>query len=412
MARDYTKYTVAGLGENLNKRQLVLTIVKDWANKNNPTLDEIQKVFTDKIQGSKGFIVKESEVNDAKRFNMQEPLSIKNGTKVVVSNQWGENIVDFIAGAEKLGYKISTEENLNEVSDSQDGPSKEILIEIGGRMSTYMFGVLQDEYYLECKDALEYSSDTIHSIGAFVKILYGTTIEDGAKNGIDVFKKNMDMDKFNSNCPLLAEFVSDVENGDASYYDFYDYIIDVSSEQVHLFEDDALITIYEDNEVIHSEVSLKDFLGETEAIWLEDEPKAEATATSLWTKNSKKFNLVIDALEHAEAKKANNGVLLLSAWFEPESLKEYQITERNVTVEHDYEVYFSFSFEATNFNLSKLAFLKFANATQFHKSGPENIGSYLSYDGVIISPELNISEENELTLEYEGQKSCNYFLFG
>ena len=35
MARDYTKYTVEGLGENLNKRQLVFIIVKDWASKNN-----------------------------------------------------------------------------------------------------------------------------------------------------------------------------------------------------------------------------------------------------------------------------------------------------------------------------------------------------------------------------------------
>jgi len=33
MARDYTKYTVAGLGENLNKRQLVFQIVKDWQQK-------------------------------------------------------------------------------------------------------------------------------------------------------------------------------------------------------------------------------------------------------------------------------------------------------------------------------------------------------------------------------------------
>ena len=41
MARDYTKYTVEGLSENLNKRQLVLEIVKDWASKNNPSFDEI-----------------------------------------------------------------------------------------------------------------------------------------------------------------------------------------------------------------------------------------------------------------------------------------------------------------------------------------------------------------------------------
>ena len=113
MARDYTKYTVEGLGENLNKRQLVFTIVKDWATKNKPSFEEIQIAFPGETQGSKGFIVKASEVKDAKRFNIEEPLSIKSGTKVVVSNQWGnKNIDDFIAASEKLGYKISKSEKI------------------------------------------------------------------------------------------------------------------------------------------------------------------------------------------------------------------------------------------------------------------------------------------------------------
>ena len=38
MARDYTKYTVKGVGEKLNKRQLVFEIVKNWAAKKNPSL--------------------------------------------------------------------------------------------------------------------------------------------------------------------------------------------------------------------------------------------------------------------------------------------------------------------------------------------------------------------------------------
>ena len=97
MARDYTKYSIEGLGENLNKRQLVYTIVRDWAAKNNPSLEEIQATFPDEVQGAKGFIRKESEVKDPKRFNMREPLSIKNGTHIVVSNQWGgKNIEAFL----------------------------------------------------------------------------------------------------------------------------------------------------------------------------------------------------------------------------------------------------------------------------------------------------------------------------
>ena len=107
MARDYTKYTVEGLGENLNKRKLVFEIVKNWAEKNNPSLEEIQTEFPTETQGSKGFIVKASEVKDAKRFNMEEPLSIKNGTKVVVSNQWGsKNIEAFVELVKGLGYDV------------------------------------------------------------------------------------------------------------------------------------------------------------------------------------------------------------------------------------------------------------------------------------------------------------------
>ena len=33
MARDYTKYNVKGVGEKLNKRQLVFEVVKNWATK-------------------------------------------------------------------------------------------------------------------------------------------------------------------------------------------------------------------------------------------------------------------------------------------------------------------------------------------------------------------------------------------
>ena len=117
MTKDYTKYIVEDLGENLNKRKLVFEIVKDWVAKNKPSLEEIQTAFPGETQGSKGFIMKASEVKDAKRFNMKEQLSIKNGTKVVVSNQWGtENISRFILVAEKLGYAIDATTNENSES--------------------------------------------------------------------------------------------------------------------------------------------------------------------------------------------------------------------------------------------------------------------------------------------------------
>ncbi|WP_431158817.1 hypothetical protein [Winogradskyella poriferorum] len=115
MARDYTKYNVEGLGENLNKRKLVFTIVKDWVEKNNPSFEELQTTFPDKIHGGNpdkfGLVRKEVDVKNHKYFNMREPLKIKQGVHVVVMNQWGENIENFIAASEKLGYKIRKKEN-------------------------------------------------------------------------------------------------------------------------------------------------------------------------------------------------------------------------------------------------------------------------------------------------------------
>ena len=112
MSRDYTKYTVKGLGENLNKRQLVFQIVKNYVEKNKPSFDELTAVFKDEIQGSKGFIRKAAKVEDPKRFNTKMPLKIKFGVEVVVSNQWGSKNMDaFLNLAKKLKYKVSLEQS-------------------------------------------------------------------------------------------------------------------------------------------------------------------------------------------------------------------------------------------------------------------------------------------------------------
>ena len=121
MARDYTKYNVSGLGENLNKRQLVFEIVKDFVEKNKPSYDELTAVFKDEIQGSKGFIRKAAKVEDPKRFNTKMPLKIKFGVEVVVSNQWGSKNIDaFLSLATKLKYNISEDNKAEEESTIEE----------------------------------------------------------------------------------------------------------------------------------------------------------------------------------------------------------------------------------------------------------------------------------------------------
>ena len=129
MARDYTKYTVEGLGENLNKRQLVFTVVKDYVEKNNPSFEDLQKAFPDEVQGSKGVVAKEAEIKDPKRYNVKEPLKIKNGAHVVVCNQWGENINDFIEAAINQGYAITPNE-IEKKNDTQITQDEELALSL------------------------------------------------------------------------------------------------------------------------------------------------------------------------------------------------------------------------------------------------------------------------------------------
>lgn len=409
--RNYTKYSVEGLGESLNKRNLVFTIVKDWIEKNNPSFEDLQKAFPDEIQGSKGFIRKEKDVSDSKRFNMREPLKIKNGAHVVVSNQWGENITNFLAIAENLGYEISShrkeEETVNEVPIL--GIENEVQINISGRISNYMFGILGDEAYAECEKALSHASDDIETVADFVKMYYETTLYDG--DGMGTFLENMDMEQFNSNCPLLSEFLEQVKQGNASHLQFYEEILNMSWEQVNIIEDDASITITVDGEEIVSALSLKDFLGEINLIWEEDDPEAFAMAKKFWSKNGGDFN--IEDSEEFQVSKAANGILLFNEWIQPTRLLDYKTRERNITVEHDNIVDFDFYFDASDFDVTKLAFVKFANATDFHESAPDYIGSYLSYDNEIIVPDQNIHRDKGFTIYYEPTfQSCSFLLEG
>ena len=145
MARDYTKYNVSGLGENMNKRQLVFEIVKDFIEKNKPSYDELAAVFKDEIQGSKGFIRKVAKVEDPKRFNTKMPLKIKFGVEVVVSNQWGSKNIDaFLSLATKLKYNISEDNKAEEESAIEEANVSSTSDE-SSRVKSYVYIKVYDD---------------------------------------------------------------------------------------------------------------------------------------------------------------------------------------------------------------------------------------------------------------------------
>lgn len=120
MAKNYTKYTVEGVKENLGKSKLALTVIEDYVNKNKVDFTILNAAFPDKCQGGiHGVFRKIEEVKDFKRYYMNKPISLIDGTNVVVSNQWGiDNIPGLIDRANGLGYTIISQDHIKEDYES------------------------------------------------------------------------------------------------------------------------------------------------------------------------------------------------------------------------------------------------------------------------------------------------------
>ena len=106
--RDKTKYIIDG--RTCLKNRLVLEVVKKYvAEHAGITFDELRDVFYDKLQGSFGVVRKMEDIPDKQkiRYFMKEIIELDDGTKVVVSNQWGkDNIKAFVILAKSFGYEI------------------------------------------------------------------------------------------------------------------------------------------------------------------------------------------------------------------------------------------------------------------------------------------------------------------
>jgi hypothetical protein len=116
MAKDYSKYTIEGVADNLGKSKLAYAIIENYVSKNSVDFAILNVAFPDECQGGiHGVFRKKEEVKDAKRYYMDKPISLMDGTEIVVTNQWGiDNIPGLIERANKLGYKITRNEEVQE----------------------------------------------------------------------------------------------------------------------------------------------------------------------------------------------------------------------------------------------------------------------------------------------------------
>lgn len=101
-------------GNVYNKTQLVLAVIKAFVEDNpNTTFEKLKEFFPDKLQGSWGVIQRPETVcrrtsEPKKRFHMDNPICLKDGSVIVVCSQWGAglNFENFLAKCDLLGYTI------------------------------------------------------------------------------------------------------------------------------------------------------------------------------------------------------------------------------------------------------------------------------------------------------------------
>lgn len=108
--RDKTKYIIDG--RTCLKNRLVLEVVKKYVTEHSGiTFNELHDVFYDKLQGSFGVVRIKSDIDQQKQiryfYRDADTITLDDGTKVVVSNQWGkDNIKAFVVLAKSFGYEI------------------------------------------------------------------------------------------------------------------------------------------------------------------------------------------------------------------------------------------------------------------------------------------------------------------
>jgi hypothetical protein len=110
MAKDYTKYAIDGVAENLGKSKLAYAIIENFLSKNSVNFATLNVAFPDECQGGiHGVFRKKEDVTDFKRYYMDKPITLIDGCTIVVSNQWGiDNIPGLINRANALGYAIKS----------------------------------------------------------------------------------------------------------------------------------------------------------------------------------------------------------------------------------------------------------------------------------------------------------------
>ena len=119
-SRDTTKFSFDGGKNYYNKRQFVLAVVKHYVLTHPQiTFRDLEKIFYPDIYNSNRGVVKryedvmsmiEKSKDIANRYFINEIITLYDGTRVVVNNQWGTKFPDFLRAIQGIYHVVSNNE--------------------------------------------------------------------------------------------------------------------------------------------------------------------------------------------------------------------------------------------------------------------------------------------------------------
>ena len=304
----------------------------------------------------------------------------------------------------------------------------QVEITVSGRIPKYFFGVLNEKYRDELKEALQYCSDEIETENEFLEKILNLTLEGWGDSQEELFNiiSRENLEKLPNFNKLVNNFIED----DEGHFQMIEWLFDFPNMREYgsyyglsFFEDDAYITIKnsETDEIITEETRLSDFIsGEGEKIWAEDveeggeeyddvlrikELKAENSSFGFseddyfsWYKNELGSTFLSDELSYPDLVK-----------FTEENPREEQVT---IYFDDITEWTFFIDTEDEDFDFKNLTFVSYPGAEEFRNS--DIVFSHLFYKNQQIEADENWIRDKGITLLYgesRGLERLDFFLY-
>jgi predicted house-cleaning noncanonical NTP pyrophosphatase (MazG superfamily) len=307
----------------------------------------------------------------------------------------------------------------------------QIEINVSGRIPKYFFGVLNEKYREEVKEALQYCNDEeVETENEFLEKIFALTLDGWGDPKEELYnaisKENLEK------LPNFNELVNDfIENG-GSHYEMIDCLFDSismykygSNYGISFFENDAYITVtnVDTDEVLVEETKLEDFIsGGEETMWAEEvEEGGEGYEDFKRINEFKSANtdFGFDDENYYSWHKNELGSTFLSCELGYPELEEFTNAhprEEQVTVYFDdiTNWYFTIDTEDEEFDFKNLTFVSYPGAEEFRNSACENVFNHLFYKNELINPEENWIRDKGITLMYgeaRGMDRLDFFLY-